>query len=113
MKNIAVFLALICACASLAAQDALLRDPTRPPGWREAPADMSGEGGLRLEILWRRGEKRLATISGMQLAVGEEADGLRLLSIGDGEVTVENAQGQQVLRLASEVDDGWRTGEKR
>ncbi|MDR0633687.1 MAG: hypothetical protein LBF91_01770 [Azoarcus sp.] len=75
--------------------------------------DISGEGGPRLEILWRKGEKRLATISGMQLAVGEEVDGLRLLSIGDGEVTVENAQGQQVLRLASEVDDDWRTGEKR
>lgn len=113
MKNIlAVFLVSICASGPLAAQDELLRDPTRPPGWREI-ADMSGEGGLRLEILWRKGEKRLATISGMQLAVGEEADGLRLLSIGDGEVTVENAQGQQVLRLASEVDDAWRTGEKR
>jgi hypothetical protein len=105
---------LVCA-GSLAAQDidGLLRDPTRPVGWRETPMAAMGEDGLRLEMLWRKGGKRLATISGIQLGVGEEVDGLRLLSIGGDEVTVESAQGQQVLRLTPAIDASGRTGEEK
>jgi hypothetical protein len=113
MKKILIPLgALVCA-GPLAAQDAdgLLRDPTRPPGWRETVAEVAGEGGLRLEMLWRKGGKQLATISGVQLGVGEEADGLRLVSIGRDEVTIESAQGEQVLRLTPLAEASGRMGE--
>ncbi|MDR2259930.1 MAG: hypothetical protein LBE06_03140 [Azoarcus sp.] len=110
-KILTPLLALACA-GPLAAQDSdgLLRDPTRPPGWRETPVEAAGDGP-RLEILWRGGGKQLATISGVQLAVGEEADGLRLVSIGRDEVTIESAQGEQVLRLTPVAEVSGRTGE--
>ncbi|MDR1229255.1 MAG: hypothetical protein LBK55_09645 [Azoarcus sp.] len=115
MKNIFIaFFMLSCASGPLAAQDGALRDPTRPLGWQEAPAGVSRkEENLRLELVWRRGEKQFATISGVQLGVGEEIEDFRLVKIGDDEVTIENAQGRQILRLTPAVERSGPTGEKK
>ena len=119
-RTLAALLALICASGPPAAwgdpvppryADQLLRDPTRPPCWREAATGIQDEGGLRLEILWRKGKKKIATISGVQLGEGEETDEFRLVKIGNDEVTIESAQGQQVLRLSPAVEPFSRAGE--
>ncbi|MDR1462168.1 MAG: hypothetical protein LBI68_03400 [Azoarcus sp.] len=107
MKNMFIaLLALSCASGPLAAQSgSALRDPTRPLGWQEASDNiLRGEENLRLELVWRKGEKQFAMISGTQLAVGGEIDGFRLVKIGDNEVTIENTQGRQVLRLTPVIE---------
>ncbi|MDR2092482.1 MAG: hypothetical protein LBP58_04075 [Azoarcus sp.] len=107
-------IALVGIAGPLAAQDNFLRDPTRPLGWQEVPDKaLPKDGGPRLELIWRKGEKQFATISGTQFAVGEEIEGIRLIKIGENEVTVETAQGRQTLRLTPAAERSAQTGETK
>ncbi|MDR0701274.1 MAG: hypothetical protein LBF61_02515 [Azoarcus sp.] len=115
MKSARITLiALACIAGPLAAQDNFLRDPTRPLGWQEIPDKvLPKDGGPRLQLIWRKGEKQFATINGAQFAVGEEIEGIRLIKIGENEVTVETAQGRQILRLTPAVERSAQTGETK
>ena len=101
---------LICLAAlglPLAAQaqsSGVLRDPTRPPDWLGRAEQEGGENALRLEAIKRvhRG-KALATINGVQLHVGQEIRGLRLVSIAEWGVVLQGPEGRQELRLAPGV----------
>ncbi|MDR1662710.1 MAG: hypothetical protein LBR95_09895 [Azoarcus sp.] len=107
-------LALACANEPVTAQDEALRDPTRPFGWQETPSEIRREEeNLRLELVWRKGKKRIAAINGIPLSVGEEIEGFRLIKIGDGEVTIGNGQKRQILRLTPTVELSRQAGDKK
>lgn len=105
-KTIAL-LGLCCwSTAGLLAQEAQppLRDPTRPPEWQGVPGDETGTAELRLEAIKRGPEgQRLATIAGMNLHVGQEVRGMRLVRIDAAAVLLEGPEGRQELRLTPDV----------
>lgn len=102
---------LICLAAlglPLAAQAqsaGTLRDPTRPPDWQGSAELEGGESALRLETIKRVHQgKALATINGVQLRVGQEIRGLRLISIAEWGVVLQGPEGRQELRLTPAVE---------
>lgn len=81
-----------------------LRDPTRPPDWQGTAEVEGAESPLRLEAVKRIYQgKALATINGVQLHVGQEIRGLRLISIAEWGVVLQGPEGRQELRLAPGV----------
>ncbi|WP_303786522.1 hypothetical protein [Azovibrio restrictus] len=92
---------LLCA----AGEDSPLRDPTRPPGLDPGFSQASGAQGPRLDAVKRiRSGKALALINGVPLHVGDEIQGLRLVSITGTGVVLEGPEGRQELRLTPAVE---------
>jgi len=89
-----------------------LRDPTRPPDFELEGGALAGEQGLRLDAVKRtRHGKAVAVINGAVLHVGDEIQGLRLLSIAESGVVLKGPEGRQELRLTPAVER-FRPGKK-
>lgn len=107
MKTIIALLAFV-SFAALAAGPQL-RDPTRPPD--AMAADSDGEiGHFRLDMVMRPVKgKALAVINGQQLKLGEEIDGVKVVDIRDGSVTLRGADGKETVTLSPGVEKIMRT----
>lgn len=106
MKRLVLFLLTCLPTLLCAAGDALpLRDPTRPPGLDFGAGAVAGEQGLRLDAVKRtRSGKALVMINGAPLHVGDEIQGLRLVSVSGSGVVLEGPEGRQELRLTPAVE---------
>lgn len=106
MKRLVLILLSCLPTLLCAAGEALpLRDPTRPPGLDPGSSLASGAQGLRLDAVKRiRSGKALAMINGVALHVGDEIQGLRLVSITGAGVVLEGPEGRQELRLTPAVE---------
>lgn len=94
------------AMAALAAGDATLPDPTRPPdsmmilpstGAPLAPAEP------RLQSVMIGAGVRSAIIDGQRYKVGDKVGDARLVRISESEVVLRNASGRQTMRLFPSV----------
>lgn len=118
--NVALLLSLGAAAAvvataatALAQEGSSLRDPTRPPQWQGGLGGSGGAGepgtgsALRLEAIKLGPEgQRLASISGQNLRLGEEIQGMRVVRIDAAAVLLqgpEGPEGRQELRLTPGV----------
>lgn len=82
-------------------------DPTRPRASTAGGAEAGGapaeeEGGLALQSVLVRGDKRRAVINGRPVVEGERIGGYRVRSIGSRRVVLEGPEGQRVLRMGGE-----------
>lgn len=100
----AVILALA-AWASVAAGEAPLPDPTRPPGVSGGPsASQESEkpkAELNLQSLLHGGERALAVINGRSLQEGDSIHGYTVTRIARDQVVLRGGGGTRVLRLIS------------
>lgn len=86
-------------------------DPTAPPAWAKpsAPVVSAPATAARVEITLPKlqqivlGEQSRAVINGRLLAVGDEVDGYRLISIGPDSVRLQSRQGVRELSLIKET----------
>lgn len=66
---------------------------------RAQPESASGETGLRLSAVLRREDGDIAVINGRPMRIGEEIDGIRVVSIDAQDVHLETGVGTVVLKL--------------
>lgn len=94
------------ALSALAAGDAMLPDPTRPP---DSMIGLSSSGlplapvEPRLQSVMIGGGRRSAIIDGRQYKVGDKVGDARLVRISEGEVILSNSGGRQTMRLFPSV----------
>jgi MSHA biogenesis protein MshK len=89
------------------AQDAGLRDPTRPPAVLAAPAGSAGQDGATggepqvqsILVSLRPGGRRVAVIDGKTLRQGERFDGGVVETIRPTEVVLRKGKQRQILKL--------------
>lgn len=104
-KRLWLLVLLCCGNHSLAV------DPTAPPAWARpaAPVVSAPAAGARVEVSLPKlqqivmGEQSRAVINGRLLAVGDEVDGYRLISIGPDSVRLQSRQGVRELSLIKET----------
>ena len=86
------------------AQCAPFADPTRPPVAVESDRAASGSpAGPRLESILIAPDRRLAVISGQQVALGGRFGGGQVVSITESKVVIRSAEGLQTLKLFPEL----------
>jgi MSHA biogenesis protein MshK len=94
------------ATAALAAGDAMLPDPTRPP---DSMIGLSATGAPlvpaepRLQSVMIGSGGRSAIIDGRQYKVGDKVGDARLVRISESEVVLSNSGGRQIMRLFPSV----------
>jgi MSHA biogenesis protein MshK len=94
------------AMAALAAGDAMLPDPTRPP---DSMIGLSATGAPlapaepRLQSVMIGAGGRSAIIDGRQYKVGDKVGDARLVRISESEVVLTNSGGRQTMRLFPSV----------
>jgi MSHA biogenesis protein MshK len=101
--QVAVACALLAACAAQAQQ---LRDPTRPPSFRQAagrPDQAATESGLVLQTVLISPQRRNATVSGRLLKVGDTIAGWRVAEIRESAVLLQGRGEQRTLELFPSV----------
>lgn len=99
--RIVVVTLLVCFSASLFA----MRDPTQPPG--KAPLQtekfveitQQGHKSYTLTGILYSGDRRVATINGKYLVVGEEINGAKVIAINKDNVQLKDDAGVTTLEL--------------
>jgi MSHA biogenesis protein MshK len=99
-------LAMLGAAGLARAQDAGLRDPTRPPAVLAAPVGTPGQDGVPGEpqlqsilVSLRPGGRRVAVIDGKTLRQGDRIDGALVETIRPTEVVLRKGKQRQILKL--------------
>lgn len=112
MRGLLFLLVLNAFVPSLrAAEEGLLRDPTRPV---DAPASSSGNdvagGLLRLDMVIRPvSGKPTAIINGETMKIGDEIQGLKLMVIGESSVQLRGADGKETVTLVPGIEKTMRS----
>lgn len=112
MRSLIFLLLLNAFVPSLrAAEDGLLRDPTRPA---DAPASLSGNevvgGVVRLDMVIRPvSGKPTAIINGETMKIGDEIQGLKLMVIGESSVQLRGADGKETVTLVPGIEKTMRS----
>lgn len=89
-----------------------LADPTRPPAVSE-PVSQQGATvpeGPQLQSVLISPTRRVATISGQSVMLGEKFGEARVVKITENEVVLRNGQDVQVLKLFPDVQKNTKTG---
>ncbi len=76
-----------------------LTDPTRPSGWRAAPAGKSVAQVFTLNYVINTDSRRQAMINGQKVEEGGRVNGARVLRINEDSVVVSVNGQQQTLRI--------------
>ncbi|OAI52018.1 hypothetical protein AYO46_06830 [Betaproteobacteria bacterium SCGC AG-212-J23] len=107
---------LVCLVASALGAGAVcaapFADPTQPPVIHDQMA-AGRYGGTRVESILIAPDRRLAVISGQQVAVGGQVGAGTVVRITETEVVVRGADGEQTLKLFPDVAVGALSGKGR
>ncbi len=94
-------MALVCLCSGGPALAGQLKDPTRPPAFREAPraraAVKKRAPSFALRAVLVSPGRRVAVINGQTLRVGQKVDGFEVVEIEPSHVGLR--KGRKVLNL--------------
>lgn len=100
-------LLLLCAVPFAAAAESL-PDPTRPPAEISAPPALAGQAAApdvnRLQSIIISPTRRAAIISGQTVELGAMHGDARLVEVKENGVTLQGAEGRQVLALFPDVE---------
>jgi MSHA biogenesis protein MshK len=91
----------MCFVAPTLAQQ--LQDPTRPPAMVSHGEEVVTEGPVLQSVLIGPNRK-VAIISGQAVALGEQFNGAKLVSVSETQVVLRNGSELQTLKLFPDVD---------
>lgn len=95
------YLAALLAVATLAAPDALARDPMRPPHAATSHGATPSSAPVLLSAVIGDGARRIAIVNGRVLRVGDSVDGVTVERIDATGIVYRRGGVQRELRLVS------------
>jgi hypothetical protein len=101
-RRIIIVVTVLCVCQQFASA-ATLQDPTRPPGFDSSNVHV---GALDLSAIFISPLRRSAVIDDSIVHVGDQFDGMKVLSIETNKVMLYGPDGNVTLTLIAPVKHG-------
>ncbi|WP_199724751.1 MSHA biogenesis protein MshK [Noviherbaspirillum saxi] len=106
IKRATIATIYLMAISAMTAGAQALPDPTRPPAalQKQTPETDEAPAALQLQSILISPKRRVATISGQIVHVGDKVGEAQVVKITENEVVLRNGKDVQTLKLLPQVD---------